>query len=306
MFIDLSDIHLSPKNAAEALNALSTIARRLREQGDARAVVPDLYAIITRRVLTAVESGDVFLEPAWLSRLAGRFAELYIETLVSSLREEPVGCDAWQFAHSQAVQGGTLAVQDAVLGISAHINYDLAQGLAANIRAHGAVGDERMMARYRHDHDVVNAILRDAIPECLDMLASRYGCRVTRAIASLSFSRKLACDATLVVLQVWRDRVWGDLQDLLAAESKADEQAVLARMANLSGRIAQVLSTTSVAWSALRRLVPGRVLDAISRAVTLRDDTRAASTAPVRRSAPTPAPVTPAARSTARSAQPVA
>ncbi len=57
----------------EALVALRRSPPRPREKNDPRAVLPDVYAVITRRVKEAVAIGadGRFLEPAWISRLGG-------------------------------------------------------------------------------------------------------------------------------------------------------------------------------------------------------------------------------------------
>src|SRR5687768_17014880 len=68
----LAGINLTPITIDEALEALETVAARLRAKNDPRAVFPDVYGVITRRVKEAIEGrGPAFLEPQWISRLAG-------------------------------------------------------------------------------------------------------------------------------------------------------------------------------------------------------------------------------------------
>jgi hypothetical protein len=247
-----------PRNCRQALVALETVARAFRARGDARAVFPDLYAIITRRVLRALEGhGPVtFQEPGWLDRLAGIFGRLYLDALDDHTAGQPLPASAWQAAHDAALGGQTVPVHDAFLGISAHINYDLALGIAENIRAHGTEDDPAAVARYKHDHDAVNVILEQSIPECLDMLIERYGCTTTWLVAGAAPTRELVVRGVLLMLQVWRERVWDDMLAMLTAGSEADEAVVRQRMDALSGQVARWVCASARAWHALLARLP--------------------------------------------------
>jgi hypothetical protein len=245
MYIELADVNLRPANVDEALEALERVAARLGERRDPRSVFPAVYAIITRRVKEAIaDTADpLFLEPQWISRLAGRFGERYLETRVDSLSGRPYRSAAWRVAYQAAARGRTVPVQDAVLGINAHINFDLAQGLYDNVVSHGAAHDPRMLERYRHDHDAVNRILEASIPEILQVLVARYGCRTTQAVSALPGGQPWMVAAVMRVLAQWRGRVWEDLLDMLDATSPSAFNAVLRRMDRRSARLARVLCT---------------------------------------------------------------
>lgn len=243
----LLGINLKPSDVFSALPSLEQVSRRLRKQRDARAVFPDVYAIITRRVEAEVAKGEasMFLEPAWIAKLAGLFAVRYFESLTASLTGATQPSTAWRLAYEYAAQGLTLPVQDALLGINAHINYDLAQGIYDNIVAAGAQHDQRLLARYRHDHDAVNRILQDSIPECLQLLANRYGCPLTRVILRSDTVQAACCRLTLAMLKLWRDRVWDEVLGLLAASDETERAEVLSRMNRESGFIAGVIGLAS-------------------------------------------------------------
>jgi hypothetical protein len=239
----LFGIDIRPSDIFSALSSLNLASLRLRRRRDARAIFPDVYAIITRRVAEEVNKGanSMFLEPAWIGRLAGLFAERYFESLTASLQGAVQPSTAWRLAYEYAAQGLTLPVHDALLGINAHINFDLAQGIYDNILAAGAQDDERLLARYHHDHDAVNRILEAAIPDCLELLASRYGCPLTRIILRSEHVLAACCRLTLAMLKLWRERVWSDVLALLAAKKECERGAVIARMNRESGFIASVI-----------------------------------------------------------------
>lgn len=236
---------LEPVNVAEALAALETVAARLRARNDPRAVFPDVYAIITRRVRDAVVHGrgQRFLEPAWISRLAGIFCGYYLNALAASLEGRSSEADAWNIAFECGGARETAAAVHALLGINAHINFDLALGLYENIVRHGAAADDRLLRRYRHDHDLVNEILWAAMPEIFELLTRRHGCPLARIATLTPDVQRTIARAVMFSLQRWRARVWDDLLDLLSAGSPAGRVAVLARMNQRSANVARALKT---------------------------------------------------------------
>ncbi|WP_437757911.1 DUF5995 family protein [Sorangium sp. So ce1389] len=240
----LEGVTMKPANVAEALVALETVAARLRERNDPRAVFPDVYAVITRRVKEAVIDGtdDRFLEPAWISRLAGIFCEYYLKALEASLDGRSTGVEAWDVAFQCNSAGGTAAAVHALLGINAHINYDLALGLYQNIVQHGAVQDARLLGRYRHDHDLVNEILAAAMPEIFAILSDRYDCPLARIATFTRDVQRTISSVVLFMLRKWRDRVWDDLLSLLATAGDAERRTVVAGMNRNAGKVARTFA----------------------------------------------------------------
>ncbi len=261
MSIHLEDVNLSPENVSEALVSLEAVAARFYAIRDRRAVFPDVYGIITRNVKLAIQdrSSILFLEPAWLSRMAGRFCEKYMRALLRTMEGAWVESSAWRYAFHYAQSGATLPVQDAILGINAHINYDLAQGVCDNILSHGNGQDPRLLARYLHDHNAVNIILEESMPEICDVLIKRYRCYTTRWASSTRLCRACVTSSVMSVLRQWRTRVWGDAMALLNCQEEETRRQVLGRMDRLSGRMAIVLCTGNVAYMASRPMVPPAV-----------------------------------------------
>jgi hypothetical protein len=252
----LDGVNLHPRSAAETLVALDTVARRFAARRDPRAVFPRVYAIITHGVADEVaRTPSGFREPRWMSRLAGRFGERYLETLAWSLRAERQDCSAWDVAYRYAAAGATIPLQDVILGLSAHINYDLALGIAQTIAEHGHARDRHMLERYKHDHDHINVLLDRAIPESYARVAEDFGCRTTALLTSLSFPRVRW--TTLKVLEVWRERVWRDVLDLLRADGDAPARTrVLARMERYSRGVGRAVALGSAVYLAGRPLLP--------------------------------------------------
>jgi len=76
------------------------------------------------------------------------------------------------------LSGRTIVLQDALLGISAHINYDLAFAVRD-------VEIDPNRPSKRQDHDAINAILRRRIDDAQAALAEIYGSAVTERFDAL-------------------------------------------------------------------------------------------------------------------------
>ena len=245
-WLDRTAIPQRPQNVHEALRALDAVTARRSADGDARAAFPDVYGIITRRVAESVElcerhggEGAFFHEPRWISRLAGRFCERYLETLGWSLGGGAQDAGAWDATYGACDHAGNFPLQHVLLGLSAHINFDLAIGIHRTIVEHGRT-DAATLRRYKHDHDAVNDLLRASIPEAFDHLVSRHRCEASALIVRRTYA--FAEWATMRILATWRSRVWDDAMSLLAARTPAAREVIVQRMERLSRRYARILA----------------------------------------------------------------
>jgi hypothetical protein len=229
----LGGITLAPRSVDDALTALETVAERLHASDDVLAAFPDIYGIITRKVAEQVRSrSGMFLEPRWISRLAGRFCERYLETLRFWLERRPQDCAAWTSTYACSTMPVAAPAQHVLLGLSAHINFDLALGIYRTIIEFGHGSCPEMLARYKHDHDQVNSLLLASIPEAFELLATRHGCVVSAAIQRRMFSS--ASWITMQLLTRWRALVWTNVRALLAARTERERSAVITKMARRS------------------------------------------------------------------------
>ncbi len=226
-------------DADEALTALDCVAEALLRAHDARAAFPDIYAVVTRRVACEAARPDgPFLEPTWISGLAGRFCARYLETLRWSLTGCPQDASAWASAYLADGAAPLPPVQHALLGLSAHINHDLAIVIHATIVERGDAEDRAQIARYKHDHDCVNALLDASIPEAIDRLIRRHRCATTRW---LDRAGRLTRWCTMEILTRWRAHVWVEVEALLAARTLGQRARVLRRISARAARIGALL-----------------------------------------------------------------
>jgi hypothetical protein len=151
----------------EAYRKLRELERLFRTRGDRRAVFLTVYARVTREVAAGIER-DEFGDPAWVADYLVTFADFYRRALLDfetgDVESVP---DAWRLFFRATAASDALVVQCAVLGINAHVNYDLALALRE-------VGIDRDRASKYRDHRRINEILWRLVDETLDRLAETY------------------------------------------------------------------------------------------------------------------------------------
>ena len=240
----LTPTSTAPTSAPEALRTLDATVAAHRQTGNRRAVFPDVYAIITRRVAERLDAGGFFQAPAFISALAGRFCTRYLETARWDAARLPQDTRAWSVAYAACDAPNVIPLQQAMLGLSAHINFDLAIGIADVVTEFGAGGDLAALRRFKHDHEAVNVLLRAAVPETLDLLATRYGCPLSRALAELA--PRVAEAGVMAVLGRWRARVWDDAMALLRRPVRAAWGGVIAKLERRSAAYALAMGATTL------------------------------------------------------------
>src|SRR2546421_11653588 len=124
---------------------------------DARRFFHSTYLRTTRAVAEEIDRGG-FLDGPWLERWDIVFAELYLDALHADLRGAPVP-QPWRIAFDTAArQPGLPPLRHVLLGMNAHINYDLPQALVAVISP-AEFDDQAVRASRAADHTHVDEVL---------------------------------------------------------------------------------------------------------------------------------------------------
>src|SRR5664279_6648776 len=118
------------------MTAIEEVARRLQDRADTlpvalehRRVFLDTYRRTTLAVGVAVDEAR-FEDPDWVAVWDVRFAELYLDAHDADLAGERVP-RPWRLAFDAPAD--LPALRHVLLGINAHVNYDLPQALLAVI-----------------------------------------------------------------------------------------------------------------------------------------------------------------------------
>lgn len=165
----------------DVADRLGKLERLLVERGDRRSIFLTVYTEMTAHTAREIDEGR-FDDSEWMRRYLVCFAEYYRRAFwaFETGRDADVP-DPWIVAFGTAVRGDALVVQDAFLGINAHIVYDLALTLTE-------VGlDPDRKSKYG-DHRRVDDTLARLVTIQRELLAERYApglSRVGEGIAAL-------------------------------------------------------------------------------------------------------------------------
>lgn len=217
--------------------------------GDRRAVFLDCYRLMTANMLAALERGD-FADAGWVDHLLHRFADYYFDALVAYERDDPATPAIWRMAHQAAQQPHVLPLQHLMLGVNAHINYDLTFTVVELLQPEWETLDpERRRQRFA-DYSLVNQVIAQTIDTVQDEV-------ITRLTPAFFMVDKLLGRvdewATARLLTAWRDAVWANAVRLLTCPDPATHTAVCHTVETVALRRAEaILQPTNLA--ALRSL----------------------------------------------------
>jgi hypothetical protein len=199
------------------------------------------YQRTTAAVGAAIE-GAQFEDPVWVERWDVVFADLYLLALDLDLAGSDAVPRPWRLAFDAPED--LPALRHVLLGINAHINYDLPQALLGVI-SDAEFQDPTLLDKRRRDHERIDGVLSGRVAAEDDQLAEASPPtlldRVLQPLNHLSSKR---------FLREARQKVWHNTMELQAARLTGDGEYA-ARLAEL-----EVLSAARIA----DLLAPGQVL----------------------------------------------
>ncbi len=238
----LGDPFESVADVRERLGATET---HLRERSDRRSVFLTVYTRMTANVEEGIGSG-LFDDPGWVRAYLVAFADRYRVALVDwergALDAVP---EAWKVAFHASTRGETVLVQDALLGMNAHINYDLTYTLRD-------VGIDPNRSSKHRDHDRINEVLERLVDVVQRALVDIYGAGGYAAVDDLlgSFDEEF----TLVGLTEARSLAWRNAVGLTDTRSRRIRRFVDWRIRVVSTGAGYFLLAPSAEPTVLRAL----------------------------------------------------
>jgi hypothetical protein len=171
----------------ETADELRTIAQSC---DDAAGYFPALYSRVTAHIADSIDAHE-FADGDRMNVFATEFASRYVR----AWRQEIPRPKCWQASWNVAGDGNLLIVQQLLLGINAHVNYDLPQAAAEIARE---TGD---LAGVHKDFDAVNDVLAKesvAVLAELDLLS-----HWTSTVAALGGGRAFNFSLRTARAQAW-------------------------------------------------------------------------------------------------------
>ena len=223
----------------------------LEAAGDRRRHFHATYLRTTRAVADEIARGG-FVDGDWMRRWDVAFAEFYLDALDADRAGRPVA-GPWRIAFDAARDRTDLPpLRHVLLGMNAHINYDLPQALLAVISS-AEFDDAALLARRAADHRHVDDMLLDRVAAEDDELTAQGSQGLLDRLLR-PFNRA----GTKRFLAEARAKVWHNATVLDAARRSRDGgdryEPVLADLERLcAARIAELVAPGQVLLKLARR-----------------------------------------------------
>jgi len=211
----------------ELIDRMAALLEPLEAAGDERRYFHATYQRTTVAVAEELKRGG-FADPGWVERWDVAFAGLYLDALEADLAgRRPSRPWAIAFGAPAALP----PLRHVLLGMNAHINYDLPQALVAVI-SDAQFGDAALLARREADHRAIDNVLARRVAAEDDELARLSGPpplldRLLRPLNRLGTQR---------FLREARQKVWANAVALSRARRQGPDAyaATLAELEELS------------------------------------------------------------------------
>lgn len=216
-----------PGTIDDLLERMGALLAPIEESDDPRRHFLATYRRTTVAVHKALLDGH-FLDAEWVERWDVVFASLYLDALEQWNRGEPPPAP-WQAAFESAADRRVPPLRHVLLGMNAHINYDLPQALLAAI-TDDEFGDDSLVERRGVDHERIDAILASRVDaEDRELqLVERPGDRTRLDRMLKPFNQS----ATKRFMKESRRKVWRNAV-LLSEARRAGPDALSARLTEL-------------------------------------------------------------------------
>lgn len=222
------------------VDRMDSLVQQWEQRADQRSAFLRCYALMTGNTLRAIDQSQ-FHDPQWVARLLHLFADYYFLALEAYDQNDARTPVVWRLAFDAAGEQHTEILQNLLLGINAHINYDLVLTLVEMLeREWATLSPEQRQQRYE-DHCHVNTIIAATVDSVQDQVVtpeSRWLEVVDWVFGPLD--ERMAAR----LIRHWREHVWqlamqmlattdqderADLRRLLESQSVARSQQILAR-----------------------------------------------------------------------------
>lgn len=204
---------------------------------DRKLIFLTCYQMMTRNVLLAIENGE-FEDGDWVRRLMENFADYYFRALESFEGRQPTTPEVWNIAFTAVQNPRINSLKNLVLGVNAHINYDLVLVLAdLLVDEWPTLTEDQRGLRYR-DHCRINHVIHDTINAVQDGVIRRFD-------PEFSVLDKLMGPldewVTTLLISDWREEVWNHAAALLDSAQPEPRGSVLASVETTSLDRARVI-----------------------------------------------------------------
>lgn len=224
------------------MSRMVALINRWEADADQRVIFLRCYLMMTRNMQIAIANLE-FKDPAWVDYLLARFAAYYFAALGAYAQDQTAAPRVWRVAHDAAHQPGVWALQKLLLGVNAHINYDLVLTLVEVLQPEWQTLTDTERSQRHADYGYVNEIIARTIDAVQDQV-------LEPAMPLLAVLDRLLgrMDEQLIsrLLTVWRDEVWRDAMQVLDAVDAVEHAHIIRQVEARALREARLIALTEV------------------------------------------------------------
>jgi hypothetical protein len=216
------------RNIEDLIAHMDVLLQTMESDGDPKRYFLGTYLRTTRAVSEELASGN-FLDPAWVERWDVFFADLYLGAL-TAWNENGTLAEPWRVAF--AADTGLPVLRHVLLGMNAHINYDLPLSLLGAIDD-AEFADPEILSRRNRDHTRIDAVLLGRVGAEDEAITAAHGGKSAYERLKAPLERR----ATGRFLHEARAKVWANTRLMAAARARGDEatlERLRAELAHLS------------------------------------------------------------------------
>lgn len=209
--------------------------------GDKRQVFLRCYQAMTNNMLLAIQDGE-FEDGQWVETLLEHFASYYFHALDSFEHHTNPTPRVWKQAFDAAIKPNISPLICLILGVNAHINYDLVLALSDILAPSWyTLSVEGRENRYK-DHCRVNKIIARTVDRVQDEI-------LETDTPWLDWVDKLLGPfdewATSVLITRWREKVWENAVTYLSLEEKSAQEGLRSQVEADALHVGNILLTGS-------------------------------------------------------------
>lgn len=213
---------MEANNNTSTLGRMVSLSSHWEREADRRFAFLKCYGMMTDNMLSALDHHR-FVDSDWVHVLIEHFADYYFRALDSFTQDEAVSPRVWQLTFRAAQQSDLQLVQHLLLGVNAHINYDLVFAVVDLLTPEWKVSSPTLRAGRYQDYCLVNEIIGRTIDEVQDEILEQDN-QVMRYLdfALINFDEWVISR----VITNWRDQVWNLAIQLVTCEDEINRMNV--------------------------------------------------------------------------------
>lgn len=216
----------SPVNISPVLVQMRSMASQWEAAADQRSIFLTCYAMMTANMLVGVTRHE-FDDSDWVDHMVQLFAGYYFDALAAYDSDPTIAPQVWRLAHDTCREDDVWVIQKLLLGINAHINYDLVLTLDEMLGPEWAeLPDEQRAVRLR-DYQKVNDIIARTVDAVQDEVLAKTSSVMRYVDLVLGPGDEFVLSRLLFR---WRDRVWDYGVRLVEADTLEQRETVIREM----------------------------------------------------------------------------